>query len=111
MASASRLLTTVGLFVKKPYKRDYILQKRPIILRILLIVSTPYVFNTCSFSAIQNVSFVIFHSLRMNMYSFVEDEHALNTCRFSTHPDCIVVQYREVKFDKILYGLFSAKET
>jgi len=28
-------------FVKKPYKRDYILQKRPIILRSLLIVATP----------------------------------------------------------------------
>ena len=29
-------------FPKEPYKRDYILQKRPIILRILLIVATPY---------------------------------------------------------------------
>ena len=30
-------------FAKKPYKRDYVLQKRPIILRSLLIVATPYV--------------------------------------------------------------------
>ena len=30
-------------FAKEPYKRDYILQKRPIILRSLLIVATPYV--------------------------------------------------------------------
>jgi len=29
-------------FVKEPYKRDYILQKRPIILRSLLIIATPY---------------------------------------------------------------------
>jgi len=29
-------------FAKEPYKRDYILQKRPIILSILLTVSTPY---------------------------------------------------------------------
>jgi len=29
-------------FAKEPYKRDYILQKRPIILRRLLIVATPY---------------------------------------------------------------------
>ena len=29
-------------FAKEPYKRDYILQKRPIILRSLLIVATPY---------------------------------------------------------------------
>jgi len=30
-------------FAKKPYKRDYILQKRLVILRSLLIVATPYV--------------------------------------------------------------------
>jgi len=30
-------------FAKEPYKRDYILQKRPVILRSLLIVATPYV--------------------------------------------------------------------
>ena len=29
-------------FAKEPYKKDYILQKRPIILRSLLIVATPY---------------------------------------------------------------------
>jgi len=29
-------------FAKEPYKRDYILQKRPIISRSLLIVATPY---------------------------------------------------------------------
>ena len=31
---------------KEPYKRDYILQKRPIILRSLLIVATPYEWHT-----------------------------------------------------------------
>ena len=34
-------------FAKEPYKRDDILQKRPIILSILLIVATPY-FSTFS---------------------------------------------------------------
>jgi len=29
-------------FAKEPYKTDYILQKRPVILRSLLIVATPY---------------------------------------------------------------------
>jgi len=29
-------------FAKEPYKRDDILQKRPVILRSLLIVATPY---------------------------------------------------------------------
>jgi len=33
--------------VKEPYKRDYILQKRPIILRSLLIVATPYIHVDC----------------------------------------------------------------
>jgi len=31
-------------FAKEPYKRDYVLQKRPIILRRLLIVATPYLY-------------------------------------------------------------------
>jgi len=31
-------------FAKEPYKRDYILQKRPMILSILLTVATPYVY-------------------------------------------------------------------
>ena len=31
-------------FAKVPYKRDYILQKRPIILRSLLIEATPYIY-------------------------------------------------------------------
>jgi len=30
------------IFAKEPYKRDYILQKRPIILRSLLPLATPY---------------------------------------------------------------------
>jgi len=29
-------------FAKEPYKRDYILQQRPMIVRSLLIVATPY---------------------------------------------------------------------
>jgi len=40
-----RLVGSLKLYVsfaKEPYKRDYILQKGPIILRSLLIVATPY---------------------------------------------------------------------
>jgi len=40
VATISRLLKTMGFFAKEPYKRDYILQKRPVILRSLLIVAT-----------------------------------------------------------------------
>jgi len=42
VAWISRLLKTIGLLAKEPYKRDYILQKRPIDLRSLLFVATPY---------------------------------------------------------------------
>ena len=35
-------LKTHVSFAKEPYKRDYILQNRPIFLRSLLIVATPY---------------------------------------------------------------------
>jgi len=38
VATTCRLLKIIGL----SYKRDYILQKRPIILRILLTIATPY---------------------------------------------------------------------
>ena len=34
-------------FAKESHKRDYILQKRPIILRSLLIVATPYTTSLC----------------------------------------------------------------
>jgi len=37
-------LKTWVSFAKKPYKRDYILQKRLIILRSLLVVATPYTY-------------------------------------------------------------------
>jgi len=43
VATISRLLKIYVSCAKEPYKRDYILQKRPIILRSLLIVATPYV--------------------------------------------------------------------
>ena len=38
----STIAHTQVFFAKEPYKRDDILQKRPIILSILLIVATPY---------------------------------------------------------------------
>jgi len=37
-------------FAKEPYKRDYILQKRPIIWRSLLIVDIPYLHFECALS-------------------------------------------------------------
>jgi len=41
-------LKTQVFFAKEPYKRAYILQKRPIFLRSLLIITTPYAtIDTC----------------------------------------------------------------
>ena len=42
VASISRLLKITVSFAKEPYKIDYILQKRPIILKSLQIEATPY---------------------------------------------------------------------
>ena len=47
VAMISRLLKIIGLFAKEPYKRDYVLQRRPMILRSLRIVATPY-FHLCT---------------------------------------------------------------
>ena len=41
VATIRRLQKLLVSFAKEPYKTDYILQKRPIILRSLLIVATP----------------------------------------------------------------------
>ena len=43
VATISRLLRITVSFAKEPGQRDYILQKRPIIWRSLLIVATPFV--------------------------------------------------------------------
>jgi len=42
VAMIRRLRKIIGPFAKEPFKRDNILNKRPIILRSLLIVATPY---------------------------------------------------------------------
>jgi len=47
VATISSLFKIIGLFCKKPYKRDDILQRRPIILRSPLIGATPYVPSVC----------------------------------------------------------------
>jgi len=40
VATIGRLLKIISV-AKEPYKRDFILQKRPIVLRSLLMVATP----------------------------------------------------------------------
>jgi len=57
-------------FAKEPYQRDYILQKRPIILRSLLIVATPYTINyeSCTHVLIQNIIYSTQVYIHIYMY-------------------------------------------
>ena len=41
-------------FTKEPYKRDYILQKRPVILRSLIVIATPYDTKSSKYIHTQN---------------------------------------------------------
>ena len=69
VATISRLLKIVGLFCKRAYKTDDILQKRPIILRSLLTVATPpYV----------NESHAIVVPLYRCLHSFMSDVRHMN---------------------------------
>jgi len=56
LATIGRRLKIISLFCKEPYKRDYSLQKRPIILRSLLIVASPYLDLQVPFSHIRRRS-------------------------------------------------------
>jgi len=66
-------------FAKEPYKRDYILQKRPIILSRLLIVATPYVlqntilYNTCSYVQITYDLYIWY--VLCNIYILMHMQH------------------------------------
>ena len=48
-------------FAKEPYKRDYILLKRPIILRSLLIDATPYQSNRANVATFAQLNWCIYN--------------------------------------------------
>ena len=60
-------LKLLASFVKEPYKRDYILQKRPINLRGLLIAATPYLYKNftvcCSVLQCVAVCYIVYCSV------------------------------------------------
>jgi len=66
-------------FAKEPYKRDYIPQKSPIILRSLLIVATPYIYVCpcalvwCTYSLLHTVSFHVHRSFftHVGLFSYI----------------------------------------
>jgi len=49
-------------FAKEPYKRDYILHKRPTILSILLTKATPYPLKKRTYAHIYGVSNLMYHT-------------------------------------------------
>ena len=59
-------------FAKEPYKRDDILQKRPIILSILLTVATPYVYII--------VCFIGLSYIQGTQHTFVHTTHISQMC-------------------------------
>jgi len=75
---SSRLPKNIGLFCKEPYKRHYILQKRLIILRSLLIVVTPS--HDISFFIHLTPCFNLWNDAFMPMTS---DLSIINRCVFS----------------------------
>jgi len=55
VALVSKIDKSIGLFAKETYKRDDVVQKKPIILSILLTVATPYIYmyrHFCAYSYI-----------------------------------------------------------
>jgi len=74
-------------FAKEPYNRDDILQKRPIILRSLLIVATPYV--TLAQATIRRIDSIVGlfckRALYKRLYSAKETYNLINPTNCS-HP-------------------------
>ena len=66
-------------FVKEPYKRDHILQKRPIILRSLHIVATPYV-TFCKLSSA--LTFWRFMSMLCSSHGSISCKHFSNVVSY-----------------------------
>ena len=58
VASVSRIDKIIGFFAKEPYKWDYILQKRPITLSILLTVATSYTIWTHT-DTVNNIPYMV----------------------------------------------------
>ena len=66
-------------FAKEPYKRDYTLQKRPIILRRLLIIATPYF---CGFLWIWACVCMVIHTHISNGLHQAVDNESMNRLVF-----------------------------
>jgi len=79
VATISRLLKIVGLFAKEPYKRDNILQKRPMILRSLLFVAIPYLHTPVKFWLTHNTLQHTATHLQHLQHTATHVQHTCNT--------------------------------
>ena len=71
-------------FAKDTYKRDYILQKRPIILSILLTAATPYVYVLTPSNATRR-STTYTHAQKWVQKSFIKHRISCIEYRVSSH--------------------------
>jgi len=82
-------------FAKEPYKKDYILQKRPINQRSLLIVGTPYLNTTRTFCSPKMPEFS-----RDKMPDFLFWRTRRNFCSFSQRKGRIAYGKKKRQHDK-----------
>jgi len=78
-------------FAKEPYKRDYILQKRPIVLRSLIIVATPYQLllpmshRSCEWQVISHVTCHMGHHITCHLRELWVMTHVTSESWLSHH--------------------------
>ena len=64
-------------FAKEPYKRNYVLQKRPIILSILLIVATPYSQVETKLDSTRNMTHYFYHDVGLTLINLLFREYPI----------------------------------
>jgi len=74
-----RTLPCIHSFAKEPYERGYILQKRPVILRSLLIVTIPHPFRFVACAP--SLAFTLFLSSSLFRFFFLSLFLSLSFCR------------------------------
>ena len=97
VATISRLPKNKVSFAKELYKRDYILQKRPVFVRSQLLIATPYEYL---YSAIQMYAGHTHTKIYMKIYM----ETCMNICMYvSTYVYIYVFACANLRFLDVVY--------